>query len=718
MAKQVNYFKVVSLPASLQPSSFYFAKGASDGKFRMWLTTDQATPQAIELDAVPNARQVIAGTGLTGGGDLSSDKTLSLDVAYTDSRFGRLDFDNTWTKHNHFDNAISIPNVAPVGPHGNRTYLHFGALGTGSETPPLVANLTDLQDVNISAGDQSADGVVSWSASLGKFVLGNSVAGYIPLSQKGQANGVATLGADGKLVSSQLPSLVIVDTFTVASQAAMLALSTAEQGDVAIRTDENKSYILTGGSPSVLANWEWLRTPSVANSDQVPEGTSNLYFTQARARAALSAGTGISYNATSGAISLNRGTTDTWYEPVFSKNTAFNKNFGTAAGTVAQGNDARINNGQTAFDRGDFRDFGLGRTSAILAANANVLTATSFIGTAAEFIGSPFPGISGANQGYLNHYSWGTGYKLQEHTPLNSNVARRYRLFNDSGWSDWVTMFDSNNLGTTEHTWTAHNHFDAAISIPNIAPVGHAGKTYLHFGDLGTGAEAPPLVANLSDLQDVTITGATNGQVLQWDGSKWINSTVPLDLSGYVQKSAQIIAGTGLTGGGNLSADRTLSVNFGTVANTVAMGNHLHDDRYLRLTGGVLSGTLVLRSDLGGSAGRIGFYSPDYYTWYDYMSPDLTPTGANFIPYGGVDSYSRRSLIESIEGYGWVWESSANTQNAVPVPMMALTSQNGNLTIRGTVEAGADATLGSHLPRLSQVTTLITNATSWSQEAW
>jgi len=40
-------------------------------------------------------------------------------------------------------------------------------------------------------------------------------------------------------------------------------------------------------------------------------------------------------------------------EAAFSKNTAFNKNFGTASGTVAEGNDSRINNGQTAFSWGN-----------------------------------------------------------------------------------------------------------------------------------------------------------------------------------------------------------------------------------------------------------------------------------------------------------------------------------------------------------------------------
>lgn len=40
-------------------------------------------------------------------------------------------------------------------------------------------------------------------------------------------------------------------------------------------------------------------------------------------------------------------------EATFSKKTAFNKNFGTTAGTVMQGNDSRLSNGQTAYSWGD-----------------------------------------------------------------------------------------------------------------------------------------------------------------------------------------------------------------------------------------------------------------------------------------------------------------------------------------------------------------------------
>ena len=66
---------------------------------------------------------------------------------------------------------------------------------------------------------------------------------FIPLAQKGAVNGVATLGSDGKIPSTELPATAIAETFVVASQAAMLAL-TAQTGDIAVRTDVNKSFIL------------------------------------------------------------------------------------------------------------------------------------------------------------------------------------------------------------------------------------------------------------------------------------------------------------------------------------------------------------------------------------------------------------------------------------------------------------------------------------------
>lgn len=75
------------------------------------------------------------------------------------------------------------------------------------------------------------------------------------------AGQVPILNASGKLEDSVIPKVAIVDTFVVNTQAAMLAL-TAEVGDVAVRTDLNKSFILKATGASVLANWQELLTPT------------------------------------------------------------------------------------------------------------------------------------------------------------------------------------------------------------------------------------------------------------------------------------------------------------------------------------------------------------------------------------------------------------------------------------------------------------------------
>lgn len=83
----------------------------------------------------------------------------------------------------------------------------------------------------------------------------------VPLTQRGAPNGIATLDSASKIPGSQLPALAITDSFVVASQAAMLAL-TAEPGDIAIRSDLSKSFILQASPASTLANWQELLAPA------------------------------------------------------------------------------------------------------------------------------------------------------------------------------------------------------------------------------------------------------------------------------------------------------------------------------------------------------------------------------------------------------------------------------------------------------------------------
>ena len=78
----------------------------------------------------------------------------------------------------------------------------------------------------------------------------------------GTAEGnIPILGANGKLADSVIPAVAITETFVVNSQTEMLTLS-AQAGDVAIRTDVNRSYILQTTPASTLDNWKELLTPT------------------------------------------------------------------------------------------------------------------------------------------------------------------------------------------------------------------------------------------------------------------------------------------------------------------------------------------------------------------------------------------------------------------------------------------------------------------------
>ncbi len=160
-------------------------------------------------------------------------------------------------------------------------------------------------------------GRVSGTASVTSTDITTAL-GFTPenSANKGATNGYAPL-VSGIVPSQYLPAIAITDTFVVANQTSMLALD-AQTGDVAVRSDLNKSFILKGSSPSVLANWQELLTPTdsvlsvngatgsvVLTTSDITEGT-RLYYTDTRVRSAVSAnGNGISYNSTSGQFSLD-----------------------------------------------------------------------------------------------------------------------------------------------------------------------------------------------------------------------------------------------------------------------------------------------------------------------------------------------------------------------------------------------------------------------------
>lgn len=163
---------------------------------------------------------------------------------------------------------------------------HATSHGSAGSDPIAIAStqVTGLGDsatknVGITAGTVAAgdDARLSNSRTPTSHATTHAAAGSDPLtlsvsqvtgaestSNKGVANGYASLDSGGKITASQVPAIAITDTFTAASQSAMLALSTAEKGDVCVRTDLNKSFILSADPYSTLGNWQELLTPTDA----------------------------------------------------------------------------------------------------------------------------------------------------------------------------------------------------------------------------------------------------------------------------------------------------------------------------------------------------------------------------------------------------------------------------------------------------------------------
>lgn len=151
-----------------------------------------------------------------------------------------------------------------------RTIALSGAV-TGSVTFDGSKNVTMTTSVGTAITtllDDKVDKVDGKQLSTEDYTTAEKakLAGLGTAAEKnvGTASGnVPVLDADGKLAASVIPSVAITDTFVVASQAAMLAL-TAQVGDIAIRTDLSKTFILQTEPASTLGNWKELATPTDA----------------------------------------------------------------------------------------------------------------------------------------------------------------------------------------------------------------------------------------------------------------------------------------------------------------------------------------------------------------------------------------------------------------------------------------------------------------------
>ena len=134
----------------------------------------------------------------------------------------------------------------------------------------------------------------NWSTA---YSWGNHAsAGYELAANKGAANGYASLDVSGLVPAAQLPSYVD-DVLEYDNLAAFPGTGTT--GKIYVAIDTGKVYRWSGSAYIEIS-------PSPGSTDSVTEGSTNLYFTNARARSAISVTGSLSYNSSTGVISYTQ----------------------------------------------------------------------------------------------------------------------------------------------------------------------------------------------------------------------------------------------------------------------------------------------------------------------------------------------------------------------------------------------------------------------------
>ena len=256
-----------------------FDKGVSSTQATttvLFLSPRSTTPDAVEgrvyYNDSTNSLKVYDGTTWASVGDIS-------------------DWEYAW------DGAIKPTSTVGIFVNASSTILadlrvdgNLNITGYSTSTNIYTSGILHVGSTSVFDGLVSGSGFNSSVNTL--------VDSRISSDWRGFGDGLASLDGSGKVPNSQIGSFFISTIFVDDSEAEMLAESAAETGDISIRTDENKTYVLNG-TYSTLVDWHELLTPAntvlsvngqtgavVLNTDNINEG-SRQYYTDTRVDARI-----------------------------------------------------------------------------------------------------------------------------------------------------------------------------------------------------------------------------------------------------------------------------------------------------------------------------------------------------------------------------------------------------------------------------------------------
>lgn len=210
-----------------------------------------------------------------------------------------------------------------------------------------------------------------------------------------------------------------------------------------------------------------------------------------------------SYSKSLTAFSVIKTDTDLLYEPILIHNTAFNKDFGTISGTVAEGNDSRIVNGQTAYSWGNHASAGY-QESLVSGTNIKTLNGQSLLGTGditATYVMSTATGVTSISTLSSNFSS--------------TNTTRAAV----TGWSAAVTAGKTYKLQVYATYQTAATTTGGSLGVVLTTGVGN-----IHGSIRGSISAAAVATELAIPLRVINTVGTTAGSFLTTTGVNAINT--------------------------------------------------------------------------------------------------------------------------------------------------------------------------------------------------